>query len=68
MTFEKQICKKCKDLTICYHYVPEIFHENKAHVGNWYCDNCFGWVIADANKKDEVSEIFAGIEDLDISV
>ena len=55
MTFEKQICFKCNDLTICYQ------HELK-----WYCDNCFGWVIADANKKDEVAEIFCGIEDLDV--
>ena len=55
MTFEKQICKKCKQLTICY----------LMNIHDWYCDGCFGWVVCDANKKDVIAEIFCGIEDLE---
>jgi len=55
MSFEKQICFKCKQLTICYH------HESK----DWYCDNCYGWVIEEAHHKDKIREIFCGIEDIE---
>jgi len=62
MTFEKQICEKCKDLTICFLHIA---NNPSTKSNGWYCDNCYGWVIENANKKDHVAEIFAGIEDLD---
>ena len=57
MSFEKQFCARCKKLTVCYH------HESK----DWYCNECYGWIIADANLKDEVSKILieCGMEDIE---
>lgn len=55
MSFEKQRCSRCHTFTMCYLH----------NLDEWYCDPCFGWIIADAKKKDEVREIFCGIEDLE---
>ena len=54
-TFERRICKTCHTATICY------LHE----LNEWYCDNCFRWVVEHADKKDQIVEIFAGIEDIE---
>ena len=61
MTFEKQQCSKCFKVNFC------ILHYTK-NQGDWYCNNCYSWVLEDADHKDKVLEIMinCGIEDLEI--
>ena len=60
MSFEKQECCKCYRGCFCVLY----YSNNK---GFWYCDECYSWVIEDANHKDEVRKIMiqCGIEDIE---
>jgi len=65
MTFEKQQCEKCKGVCFCIlHYTTT---RARGHVGNWYCENCYSWLLEDANHKDQVRQIMinCGIEDLE---
>jgi len=58
--FLKDTCKKCHKVRLCI----EIYDKK----GNCYslCETCLSWTtLVDAKTKDNVIEIFAGIEDLD---
>ena len=61
MTFERQICTKCKKINYCVQ-----IEQNYKLV--WLCDDCFSWSINYmASKKDEIRKIMitCGIEDLE---
>jgi len=60
MTFEKQQCCKCKKVCYCILY----YSKTK---GDWYCDQCYSWVIEDASIKDKMILEYnkLGIENLE---
>jgi len=58
--FLKDYCSKCHKLQECV----EIY-DKKGRCQS-LCESCIGWTtLIDANSKDEVREIFAGIEDIE---
>ncbi len=66
MTFEKAKCEKCGKFTICYYHLDDKkITTIKGYCGEWFCDPCFSWVIENAELKDEIAEIFRGIEDIE---
>ena len=64
MSFEKENCVKCKHVEICYEHIVSRYGEN---VADWYCSDCYSWIVDHAEHKDEVLKIMiaCNIRDLE---
>jgi len=66
MSFEKQRCEKCRLVRFCVDVRSISEDMNVKH--RWLCENCYGYTIEDARRKDTIRSIMiqCGIEDLDL--
>jgi len=66
MTFEKQICEKCRLLSYCVDTRSIGLEKKPKEI--WLCELCYGFTIENAGTKDTIRSIMiqCGIEDLDV--
>jgi len=53
--FERQKCRKCGKINFC------VLHDL-----DWYCQDCFCWLLGYADKKDKINLLFSKIPDIEI--
>jgi len=69
MSFEKQLCEKCRLLRYCVdtsslNIDPKYSHFPKQ---KWLCETCYGWILENAHTKDTIISILVqcGLEDIE---